>query len=152
MPSFSSLLEPHPAAQQKLLPDSVKNLRMAYDAPGAPAWAKTSIEELFSLAAWNELNDRFYKTLSFATAGTPRPLSVQAGLVSTASHNPAHDNGFKAYFADGGQLVEPHATGVIDEFNKITDFSEGSIASVRYQTVPADAEKDYLASLQCLIL
>jgi len=51
-------------------------------------------------------------------------------VVLTASHNPAHDNGFKAYFNDGSQLVEPHATGVIEAFETIT--------SDDYQAVPDD--------------
>jgi phosphoglucomutase len=38
----------------------------------------------------------------------------------TASHNPWHDNGFKAYFSDGAQMVDPHAAGVIAEFAKVS--------------------------------
>ena len=49
-----------------------------------------------------------------------RALNADAGVVLTASHNPAHDNGFKAYFNQGAQLVEPNATGVIDEVNALT--------------------------------
>ncbi len=52
-----------------------------------------------------------------------REMNLDAGVVLTASHNPAHDNGFKAYFNQGAQLVEPHATGVIEEFNTITSDS-----------------------------
>jgi len=54
--------------------------------------------------------------LSFAV----RELRADAGVVLTASHNPAHDNGFKAYFNDGAQIVEPHATAIINEVNAIT--------------------------------
>ena len=44
---------------------------------------------------------------------------AHAGVVITASHNPYHDNGFKAYFGDGAQLVPPHDHGVVSEYNSI---------------------------------
>ncbi|MDR1173488.1 MAG: phospho-sugar mutase [Puniceicoccales bacterium] len=49
-----------------------------------------------------------------------RHLNCTAGIMITASHNPWHDNGFKAYFFDGAQMVDPHASGVISEFNSVT--------------------------------
>ena len=54
--------------------------------------------------------------LSFAV----RQLRADAGVVLTASHNPSHDNGFKAYFNVGAQIVEPQATGIINEVNAIS--------------------------------
>ncbi len=48
-----------------------------------------------------------------------RELNCDTGVVLTASHNPAHDNGFKAYFSDGAQLVPPHDKSVIDEVNAL---------------------------------
>ena len=53
--------------------------------------------------------------LSFAV----RHVGAHAGVVLTASHNPPHDNGFKCYFVDGGQVVEPHATGIIEKVNAV---------------------------------
>lgn len=48
-----------------------------------------------------------------------RYFRATAGIVITASHNPPHDNGFKVYFEDGGQVVEPHASGIIGEVNEV---------------------------------
>ena len=53
--------------------------------------------------------------LSFAV----RHTNSTVGIVITASHNPPHDNGYKVYFADGGQVVEPHASGIIEHVNKV---------------------------------
>lgn len=47
--------------------------------------------------------------LSFAV----RHLNCQAGIVLTASHNPPEYNGYKVYWADGGQLVPPQDKEVI---------------------------------------
>lgn len=53
--------------------------------------------------------------LSFAV----RHYGCQAGVVITASHNPKEYNGYKAYSADGGQLVAPHDKNVIEQVQKI---------------------------------
>src|SRR5947199_9264843 len=53
--------------------------------------------------------------LSFAV----RYLNASAGIVITASHNPPHDNGYKVYFNDGAQVVEPHASGIIAKVNAV---------------------------------
>ena len=54
---------------------------------------------------------------------TVRHLNCDAGIVLTASHNPPEYNGYKVYWADGGQIVPPHDSGIIDEVYAI-DFSE----------------------------
>lgn len=72
--------------------------------------------------------------LSFAI----RELRADAGVVLTASHNPSTDNGFKAYFNDGAQIVEPHATAIINEVNAIT--------SERYDALP-ESERGKLTVL-----
>ncbi|MGF1453635.1 MAG: phospho-sugar mutase [Opitutales bacterium] len=48
-----------------------------------------------------------------------RQLKTHCGINITASHNPPHDNGYKAYFADGGQIVPPHAGGIVAEVAKV---------------------------------
>jgi phosphoglucomutase len=58
--------------------------------------------------------------LSFAI----RYYKCQSGVVITASHNPPEYNGYKAYWDDGGQVVAPHDTEIIEEVRKITSISE----------------------------
>lgn len=48
-----------------------------------------------------------------------RYLNATAGIVITASHNPPHDNGYKVYFQDGGQVVSPHAEGIISKVKSV---------------------------------
>lgn len=62
--------------------------------------------------------------LSFAA----RELRADGGVVITASHNPPHDNGFKAYFNDGAQIVAPHDAAIVGEVNAIEE--------ERYESVP----------------
>jgi phosphoglucomutase len=71
--------------------------------------------------------------LSFAI----RHYGCQSGVVITASHNPPEYNGYKAYWADGGQVVAPHDTAIIDEVRKIS-----SVKDVRF-----DARKENIKIL-----
>lgn len=235
--SLLSLLQ-QAVTDGKLLPSSLENIRLLESGTNDPV-ALASIDELARMGAWQELNDRFFKTLSFGTGGlrgrtigkivspaeqgkggpngrpefpaagtacmnyfnvgramrglitymrrfvaaeggtrkplivighdtrhfsrdfaeycakiatelgcnvalfdgpcsTPevsfavRELDADTGVVLTASHNPAHDNGFKAYFRDGAQLIAPHDKGVIDEVNKL--------ASEAYTPLPASEQ------------
>ena len=57
--------------------------------------------------------------LSFAV----RYLGCAAGIVITASHNPPEYNGYKVYWSDGGQVPYPRDNEIIEEVNKILDFS-----------------------------
>ncbi len=58
--------------------------------------------------------------LSFAI----RHYKCQSGVVITASHNPPEYNGYKAYWNDGGQVVAPHDTAIMDEVRKIKSVTE----------------------------
>ena len=48
-----------------------------------------------------------------------RHLKCQGGVNVTASHNPKEYNGYKAYWEDGSQVLQPHDQGIIDEVNKV---------------------------------
>ncbi len=58
--------------------------------------------------------------LSFAI----RHLGCKSGVVLTASHNPKEYNGYKAYWEDGGQVVEPHDENIIKEVESIKSVDE----------------------------
>jgi phosphoglucomutase len=62
---------------------------------------------------------------------TVRHLNCDAGIVLTASHNPPEYNGYKVYWADGGQIVPPHDSGIINEVYAI-DFSEINFKANEY--------------------
>ncbi len=53
--------------------------------------------------------------LSFAL----KYLNCQAGIVLTASHNPPEYNGYKVYWEDGGQLVPPQDSAIINEIENL---------------------------------
>lgn len=89
--------------------------------------------------------------LSFAV----RLTRAQAGIVITASHNPAHDNGYKVYFEDGAQIVEPHASGIIAEVNAVESETYPALPSgERGELTLLGAEIDaaYLERLKTLVL
>ena len=48
-----------------------------------------------------------------------REYGCQSGIIITASHNPKEYNGYKAYWDDGSQIVEPHDVNIIDEVKTI---------------------------------
>ena len=225
-------------AEGHLLASSAKNIELMLGSSSQPC-VRESIQELVSAGAWQELDDRFYKTLTFGTGGlrgrtigrivtaseqgapqtlgrpeqpcigtnamnsfnvsratqglvaylkdwvaetglgdrpkiviahdtrffspeftqlaarvamengcdvclfegprsTPqlsfavRHQNATGGIVITASHNPPHDNGYKVYFADGAQVVEPHASRIIAKVN--------AIESDVYQPLPLAAQ------------
>ena len=245
----------------QLLESSARNIGQMLGRSSSPVYFE-SVGELVAQGAWDELNDRFYKTLAFGTGGlrgrtigkivtaaecgTPQPLgrperpcvgtnamnfynisratqglvayvrewfaqsglpgrpkivvahdtrhfsrdfteltarvatengcdvcifegprstpqlsfsvrheNAHAGIVITASHNPPHDNGYKVYFADGAQVVEPHAGGIIAKVNAIESevYAPVPAAEQGTSTVLGAANDDaYMARLETLIL
>ncbi len=58
-----------------------------------------------------------------------RYKGTMAGIVVTASHNPVEYNGYKVYWNDGAQVVDPHATAIVDEVNRIQTLEEIKVIS-----------------------
>lgn len=58
--------------------------------------------------------------LSFAV----RELKCTAGVMITASHNPPKYNGYKVYWDDGAQIVEPRDKEIIEKVRAVENFSE----------------------------
>jgi phosphoglucomutase len=88
--------------------------------------------------------------LSFAI----RYLGCQSGIVITASHNPKEYNGYKAYWEDGGQLISPHDTNVIDEVSKINGIAEVDFSGKPelIETIGEEVDKAYLERVKALSL
>lgn len=249
-------------ASGKLLPSSAQNLEAWLSDNFLPAWAIDALTELFQKREFDELNDRFFKPLSFGTGGmrgrtigkvsasaelgkvselgtpehaaagannmndftvarataglfsycakylknagaaqtpslviahdvrhfsrhfcelsasvwrklggevyifdgarstpqlsfTVRHLKTTAGIVITASHNPAHDNGYKVYFGDGAQVISPHAEGIVAEVAGVPWKSVDALLTVDLngvKTVEKSAEDAYVKSIEnCVV-
>ena len=106
----------------KLMNPGVSDLRVAiaYDCRNnSPAFANITADVMSANGIKVFIFDCLRPTpeLSFAV----RELHCHAGVMVTASHNPKEYNGYKAYWNDGGQLVNPHDKNVIAEVEKILD-------------------------------
>jgi phosphoglucomutase len=89
--------------------------------------------------------------LSFAV----RHLDATAGVVVTASHNPPHDNGYKVYFRDGAQVVEPHASGIIAKVNAVESDTYTPLPEAQRGTLTVlgkEIDEAYMARLETLLL
>lgn len=94
---------------------------IAYDSRNySEVFAKKAADVLSGCGVKTYLFDELRPTpeLSFAI----RYLGATAGIVITASHNPAKYNGYKVYWSDGGQ-VPPHvADSILEKINNIDVF------------------------------
>ncbi len=63
--------------------------------------------------------------LSFAV----RHLQCDTGVMISASHNPPSDNGIKAYWSHGGQVLPPHDQGIIDAVADVGELPEVDFAA-----------------------
>lgn len=88
--------------------------------------------------------------LSFAV----RQLKCKGGVMLTASHNPREYNGYKAYGADGGQLISPVDQEVITEVRAIQNIDQVKFEGNKdlIQRIGEDIDKLYLDQLKALSL
>ena len=76
--------------------------------------------------------------LSFAV----RELNSSCGIVITASHNPKEYNGYKVYWKDGGQITFPHDQNIVNEVNKLDNFSKVNFDEKKGLIYQIDKEMD----------
>jgi len=144
----------------------VNQLKKSYDGEGRPSIAiardtrffgKEFIDCAAKVANENGVDIYLFPVprstphLSFAV----RHLGTTAGIVLTASHNPPHDNGFKAYGKDGAQLVDPDASEVIAEVNALSGENYEPLPADQQGTTTelgADMDEAYMARLESLLL
>ena len=77
--------------------------------------------------------------LSFAT----RAHNSDAGIMITASHNPAKYNGYKVYGPDGCQMTSESADKVLAEINKLDIFAD--IRKADFDTAMAEGKIEYVS-------
>ncbi|CAM1364549.1 Phosphoglucomutase [Tenacibaculum soleae] len=103
-------------------PNKEIKVAIGYDCRHDSKWLSKVVADVFSA---NNIKVFLFEDLrptpelSFAV----NHLGCDVGIVLTASHNPPEYNGYKVYWNDGGQIVPPHDTKIINEVNSLA-FSE----------------------------
>jgi len=91
---------------------------IAYDSRN---FSKEFAEEAALVLAANNIKTYLFTSLrptpvlSYAV----RKLNATAGIMVTASHNPAKYNGYKVFWNDGAQVTAPHDNGIISEVRSV---------------------------------
>ena len=85
-----------------------------------------------------------------------RQLGSTAGIVLTASHNPAEYNGYKVSWSDGGQIVAPHDKLIIEEVKKASEIrmmsEEDAVAKGLLEYIDSEVDEKYLEMVKnCFI-
>ncbi len=98
-------------------PDETPKVAIAYDCRHNSKTLAKVVADVFSangieVFLFEDL--RPTPELSFAL----KHLNCHCGIVLTASHNPPEYNGYKVYWQDGGQLVPPQDTEIVNKINE----------------------------------
>lgn len=88
-----------------------------------------------------------------------RELGCTAGVMITASHNPPKYNGYKVYWEDGAQIVNPRDVDIIGKVKAVTNFSEIKTMDRKeaeekdlFHLIGTKMDDRYLAKLESLVL
>ncbi len=83
-----------------------------------------------------------------------RKLGCQSGVNITASHNPKEYNGYKAYWADGAQIIAPHDVNIINHVNSIKSVKEIKFQGdkSKIEIIGEEIDKQYLDAVHTLSL
>ncbi len=138
---------------KKMFPGETPKAAIAYDCRNNSEFFARTTAEIFSANGFQVyLFESLRPTplLSF----TIRHYGCHTGVIITASHNPKEYNGYKVYWNDGGQLVAPHDTNVIEEVQNITD-----VSAINFDKKPElitiigeETDKAYIEKLSTLSL
>ncbi len=120
---------------KKSFPNKEIKVAIAYDCRNNSQELAKVVADVFSangikVFLFSEL--RPTPELSFAV----KHLDCQCGIVLTASHNPPEYNGYKVYWEDGGQLVPPQDSEVIEVINNLD-----------YSAIKFDANEDLIVKI-----
>lgn len=86
--------------------------------------------------------------LAYAT----RKFGHDAGIMITASHNPAIDNGLKIYLADGSQIISPADSDISAEIDVVSAVSVKALpSSDKWTHVGGDAIREYVSTVTRLV-
>ena len=90
---------------------------------------------------------------------TVRKLKCTAGVMITASHNPPKYNGYKVYWDDGAQIVEPRDREIIAKVRAVESFSEikeiskeEAIEKGLFNVIETEIDDEYISVLKSKIL
>ena len=90
---------------------------------------------------------------------TVRKLGCTAGVMITASHNPPKYNGYKVYWDDGAQIVNPRDVQIINDVKNVKSFTEIKTMTRKeaeekglFNIIKTEMDDKYLAKLESLVL
>ncbi|HBC99300.1 MAG TPA: phosphoglucomutase [Lachnoclostridium sp.] len=140
--------------------------RCGQDRGVAISFDSRHMSEEFSREVASCLNANGIKTYRFSTLRpTPelsygvRKLGCIAGIMITASHNPAWYNGYKVYWEDGCQITASHDQEIMEAIQNVKNpsdcrtMSEAEAVSLGlYHELGEEMDDAYLSEIQNLVL